>query len=605
VRFLIRLFIYAIRNEGKETGRLLTRLFPLVAALLIVGGAYNMLVYHGLSDAQSMDNAQLARQLARGQGFTTEFLRPQAIAQLHDFATSKSLRGGSADLFPADRFPPGTPRILPDTYNPPGYPLLLSIWFRLIHPEFGQVPTAMSASHIYSPDRWIPFLNQAFMLLTAVLVFALGQRLFDERVAWMSLVAFLGTDLIWHFTLTALSTSILMFLVTAALMCALEIFCVSEACFENEDRSFLPAFGWALATSLFLAAASLTRFNMLVLLIPLFVVLITMPRASFFSFALIAVITIAAVAPWFYHLYRVSGNPLGSNFALVLYGQGEYAGNQIYCSSSIPEYEHLFKDSVSKELTGFRWHLEHAWDLLGANPLILLFAASILHQFKRRRTRIFQWLLYGSALFLVLANNLGSAKPEDVDPWNIVIVLYPCMLVIGAAFFFILLDRINIQVGLLHGLIVISTVAFILAPMALTLTGDTNQFYAFPPYYPPAIKGLAQCAQPDEWVTTDMPWATAWYADRPSLWLPDSMADFENLNTNVCPTGILLLTPVSWSQPFATFTTGEYKDWGPLVSTAFNPEAQPPSNFPLSVHSQTPGIPYYSIWSDRPRWQTR
>ena len=54
---------------------------------------------------------------------------------------------------------------------------------------------------------------------------------------------------------------------------------------------------------------------------------------------------------------------------------------------------------------------------------------------------------------------------------------------------------------------------------------------------------LGQLAAPDEWVTSDMPWATAWYADRGSLWLPDTVSDFTNLNDNFCPTGILLFTP--------------------------------------------------------------
>ena len=195
-----------------------------------------------------MDNAQLARQIVRKQGFTTEFLRPQAVAQLRDYALSQSLQTGKPrDLFPSDRFPTGTPRVLPDTYNPPGYPYLLATWFYLTHPEFEQVSSSMNTGRMYSGDRWIPLLNQSFMLLTAVLIFALGRRLFDDRVAWMSMVAFLGTELVWHYTVTALSTSVLMFLVTATLMCALEICCVGEACFENEDRSFTPAWLWGLS----------------------------------------------------------------------------------------------------------------------------------------------------------------------------------------------------------------------------------------------------------------------------------------------------------------------------------------------------------------------
>ena len=101
------------------------------------------------------------------------------------------------------------------------------------------------------------------------------------------------------------------------------------------------------------------------------------------------------------HLYAVSGNPLGSNSMLVMYGEGDYKGNQIYCTTSIPSYEQLFGQASKKETPGFRWTLEHAWELLGANPLILFFGASILHQFKRRRTQMFHWLLFGCAFVLI------------------------------------------------------------------------------------------------------------------------------------------------------------------------------------------------------------
>jgi hypothetical protein len=307
------------------------------------------------------------------------------------------------------------------------------------------------------------------------------------------------------------------------------------------------------------------------------------------------------VTPWFMHENAVSGNPLGSNFTLVLYGQGDYPENQIFCSTSIPSYEHLFGDALKKESTGFRWHFEHGWALLGCNPLILLFAASLLHQFKRRRTRLFHWLLFCTAIALVAANNLGSANPDPLGPWNTLVVLFPCMVVMGAAFFFILLDRLNVQMRLLQNLILAMAAGLIVLPLGLTLANPGNAFYAFPPYVPPLIKSLGQCAQPDEWVTSDMPWATAWYADRASLWLPDSINDFQNYYDNVCPTGILLLTPVTWSAPMSHMTSGEYKDW-----SAFATGLPIPATFPLSVHGVTPpGWGDYSFWSDRPRWQQR
>jgi hypothetical protein len=176
----------------------------------------------------------------------------------------------------------------------------------------------------------------------------------------------------------------------------------------------------------------------------------------------------------------------------------------------------------------------------------------------------------------------------------------------GGAFFFILLDRMNIQIHLVQTLIVATTVGVSLVPMFITLTKPNFFLYAFPPYMPPLIKIYGQLAQPDEWITSDMPWATAWYADRPSLWLPDSISDFQNFNDNVCPSGIMLLTPVTTLQPISNYATGEYKDWYPFVTAPYFPGVTLPPTFPLTVHLQTPpGGPDYTVWSDRPRWQEK
>jgi hypothetical protein len=579
-------------------GQVLARIIPLTAAVCIVGATYDMLVYKGLNDAQSMDNAQIARQLYRHKGFSTEILRPQAVMQIHDLTASKSADGKPMELFPSRFFGPEVPRVIPDTYNAPGYPCLLAGWFMFTRPEFVQTSTGISGGQMYSADRLIPFLNQTLMILTGLLVFGLGRRLFDKRVAWMSMVAFLGTDLVWQYSITALSTTLLMFLITCALMCALEVCCVGEACYQNDDRSFAPAWVWGFLVAFLLAAACLTRLHLLILLVPLFVYLIAMPRGSLLLYAVISLIVLGAVAPWLVRENMVSGNPLGSNFPLFLYGVGDYSGNQIYCAASIPSYDPLFKDVGKKEVTGLLWHIKHAWTMLGTSPLIIIFGASVMHPFKRRRTRMFHWLLFGSAVALIAANNVGSATPADVEQWNVLILLFPCMLVFGSAYFFILLDRLNLQVRLLANIIIFAIMIFGVIPLIITLTNTTYLPYNYPPYWPPAIKQFAQLSGQDEWITTDMPWATAWYGDRPSLWLPDSLAEFQNLQENVCPTGLLLLSPVSTSQPMDNFMTGEYKDWLPFVTGQTLP-----ASFTLTSHIAIPILSgSYMLWSDRPRW---
>jgi hypothetical protein len=601
----------ALLHEVEEgQGRILMRIVPLTVVLATIALLYDLSgldvpnwghlggVYHGLNDAQSMDNAQLARQISRGDGFTTEVIRPHAVTDLRNFvATQGILNGGSSDLFPPDRFPPGSARVIPDTYNPPGYPVLLAVWFRIVHPKYDQTPAEMGG--MSSQDRVIPWLNQLFLPLTALLIFALGYRLFDDRVAWMAMMAFFLSNMVWQFSITALSTTLLMFLVTAFLLAASEIFRVSEDCAASTEPSFWPAWAWGLVLALFLGAACLTRLHLLILLVPVFIFVLLLPHRNILLFAPILLVVIGMVAPWFWHVYQVSGNPLGSNMPLLILGQEGYDGDQIFRATSIPSYEQIFRDVGNKEYVGFRWHFERAWDLLGSNPMILLFAASMLHRFKRQRAQIFRWLVLLCAVALIAANNMAIAKPEPIGPWNTVVILFPAMLVVGTAFFFVLLDRMGLQLWLFNNAVVIAALALTSVPLVQTITLPDYKTYNYPPYVPPFIKFMGQFAHRDEWVATDMPWATAWYADRGSLWIPDSLTDFIKINDNVCPTGVMLLTPATLSQPAMNLTTGENKEWLPFFTGTNIPAA-----FPLRAHTVTrAGDPEYAIWCDYPRWQ--
>lgn len=590
--FTIQSMLHAI-EAGK--GQFLLRIIPFFTILFVICAAYNKWGYAGLDDMQSMDNAQLARQISRGAGLNTEFLRPFAVAQLRDYNLKKKL-----ELFPASKFPAGVTRTIPDTYNAPVYPYVLGYWFKLIRPQFDQDPQDMAKAGMYSGDRWIPVLNQIFMLLTAFLVFRLGLYLFDDRVAWFSLIAFLGTDLVWQYTVTGLSTNLLMFLVTAFLFACMKIFSVGEACFESNEEVFWPAWIWTLVASALLAVVCLTRLHLVIMLIPLLVFLALIPRTSMFLLPVAAIVVVGLVTPWLLHMYNISGNIMGANAPQLLYGEDPYKGNQIFCSTSIPNYEQLLKQLSKKEFLGFRWHFEHAWEMLGSNPAVLLFAASILHHFKRRRTNAFRWMIIGSAMCIIAANNAGVAHPGNVDAWNTLVALLPAMIVVGSAFFFILLDRLDLHLWLLNNAVVALTLGLTLMPLALSLVNSKGRF-PYPPYYCFFITQTAQMAHPDEWVTSDMPWATAWYGDRASLWLPDSIKDFYTFHDDDCPTGILLLTPVTLDGPMTNLLLGEYKDWYP-VFPAFNP----PPEFPLKAHTTFPNaLPAYYIWSNDERWAVK
>src|SRR5713101_5811332 len=76
---------------------------------------YPAVQFVGLEKREAMDMAQLARNIARGQGLQTYVVRPLSLWHLKTYATDHQ------------------PRLMnhPDLYNPPLYPLVLAGLFQL------------------------------------------------------------------------------------------------------------------------------------------------------------------------------------------------------------------------------------------------------------------------------------------------------------------------------------------------------------------------------------------------------------------------------------------------------------------------------------------
>ena len=82
--------------------------------------------------------------------------------------------------------------------------------------------------------------------------------------------------------------------------------------------------------------------------------------------------------------------------------------------------------------------------------------------------------------------------------------------------------------------------------------------------------------QPTELTASDMPWAIAWYADRRSVWIPDTVQNFSELSdykTLGGPISALYLTPISGSNnKYGDILKGEYKDWAGIIQHTANLE---------------------------------
>jgi len=101
----------------------------------------------------------------------------------------------------------------------------------------------------------------------------------------------------------------------------------------------------------------------------------------------------------------------------------------------------------------------------------------------------------------------------------------------------------------------------------------------WPPYVPPYIAVLNAWMRPEEVIASDMPWAIAWYADRRSVWVPDTVKAFTELSDYRVlggPINGLYLTPISGAQnTLRDIVKGEYQDWAPVIQRTVNVDKFP------------------------------
>ena len=179
-------------EEGK--GAKIIRSAVLLLMLVAVSLVYNINFTRNLTAPEAMDSAQIARNIANGEGFKTQFIRPVAIDMIRQAGNvnEKELKAS-----------------FPDITHPPLYPLLLAGWMKFMPFEF-EIDLNDIESQRYQPEILIHLLNQILFFLALLQLFRLGKQLFDSLVAWCSSLVFIGSELYWQFSASGLSTMLLL-----------------------------------------------------------------------------------------------------------------------------------------------------------------------------------------------------------------------------------------------------------------------------------------------------------------------------------------------------------------------------------------------------------
>lgn len=574
----------------------------LLALLLLIVG-FNWRAFHNLAIPEAMDQAQLARNIAEGKGYTTQFIRPFSIFLLktHNQARMESLPAGLRSD-PAQIKSPH-----PDLANPPVYPLLLAGLMKIVpmkHDALKERPFWHSDGQFvrHQPDFIIGLLNQSLLLVAVGLTFLLARRLFDGQVAWLSAGLLLVTDALWKFSVSGLSTMLLIVIVLGIAWLLLQ--------FEAESRADAPAprrfIRLAALLGLLLGVGMLTRYAFGFLLAPVLVFVLILARRVRLPVVLVLVGTfLVVVLPWVARNLAVCDAPFGTATYTVLENTAYFPQHRLERSLS-PDFSQVgLKPLWWKFFVNVRQVLLTDLPRLGGTWITGFFLVGLLIAFRNPSIRRFRYWLLGALGTLLLAQTLArtatSEDLPDINSENLLVLLLPLILIFGAALFSILLDQLALPFRALRYGIIAAFFALCALPMILNFLPPRPSPIAFPPYDVTSIQTIAGWMREPELIMSDVPWAVAWYGNRQSVSLTlDAQDEFYALNDYIKPVKALYLTPLTLDARFLSqwIRPGGDLSWGMLVLTALTREQLPP-RFPLSKSTRMTEQLFLSDWE---RW---
>ncbi len=558
--------------------------------------------FRGLNKRESMDMAQLARNIARGRGFTTYLIRPLSLWQLEQHGWDIQDKATRGKLIMQH----------PDIYNPPLYPLALAGLFKLM-PERAFKYDA--AERVYYPERLaiLPF-NQLCLLACVLLVFLWASRLFDRRVAIMAACLMLFSDTLWSYSISGLPTNLLMLLFLLAAYC---LFIADgklnpaepaegEAAGPAPERVTGSVVALVIVSAVLLGLCFLTRYLAGFFLIPMaiYVARIFRGRAAAMWLGVYVAVFAVVITPWLVRNVHISGSLLGIAQYDLVDRTAPFHGEALQRSYK-PDFAGTYsvRSLTSKFLTNARTNLLTNLRLIGTDFLALFFLVGVMYGFRRRDVSRVRGLLLGVIAVSIFAMSLIGSDPERIGPdvggGNLLVLVLPIVAIYGTAFFFLLLDRIPFRIKLTRGVAVAAFVALNVSPMIFTLLPPRPGLFPYPPYIPPVTRAVAAQFEPEALACSDLPWSVAWNAEHRTVWLPMSTDEFYELNDFVAPNGFqyMMLTPYLIDErPQTEVAKGEYKGWASFL------HGQLPQNFPLKVYTTLPPEEQQILLADRARW---
>lgn len=548
-----------IKNTAKiDFGILIRRsLFFVILIILTLGNLFTL--FKGLNSPQAMDQAQIAREIARGNGFTTKMIRPVAYYQ-------------------AEKAEKRTVSLLgfQDTYHSPLNPLLNAAVLKLIGADEADAWQMGESEMVYPLDRVIAAVCTLFFLMSIGVNYLLIGRIFDAKIAGVCAILMLFCETFWNYSLSGLPQMLMLLLFSCGMYFAYR---AVEAATEGRI-----AMTPAIIAGVFFTLLALTHWMTVWIALGyiIFAAVAFRPR-GIVGLSILALIIIAAIGPMLRN-QAITGSPFGTAFLTLYNGLGSGAEVNVMRNIDL-EVEPLVLDGLLSKI--LRTTLLQATDivpLLAGIVVAPLFFLSLLHPFKRKSIANFRWAILLMWVTTAIGLAFFGVSTEALDPNQLHLLFAPIMTGYGLAFVSILWSRLEIVTATpalrnAHHFVIVIVCAL---PLVLSLptsvrvgmhVRDRGGLPQWPPYYAPALNskssGVKGWVSEKQIVFSDQPWAVAWYADRMSIWLPPTREGFSKLESVASdlqtPAAGILISPSSHGSGPLADVANLYKDFTPLV----------------------------------------
>jgi len=601
-----------------------------ILALVIIGLGlwYDTHCYRNFDSPEAMDAAQVARNVAQGRGFTTQYIRPFSVylLQQHNRVPGPNLTGGTNLVDAAQIYGRH-----PDLANAPLYPLLLAGLFKTIQPDWNLDLNDSFWSDSgrflrYKPEFIVAIFNQLLLLTVVLLTFRVARAVMEASAAWLVAFIALFSDELWKLSVSGLPTLLLLVIFLGLVWCLVAF----EALSRTENADVRRQFKLAALAGLLTGLGLLTRYSFGCLILPVGAFLAAFGGIRRAGLVLMALLVFAAtVAPWIIRNYVVSGTLFGTAGYAALEESYLFPGGTLMRSlhpETYGAFAHIAYLALIKLKVGLPELVESGLLRLGGSWIAVLFLAGLLMAQRSdaaRRLRYFTMMCLGVLLVVTAVGRTHlSVVAPAANTENLLVLLTPLVIIFGVTFFLMLLNQLALpSLTARYGAAGI-VVMLACLPMILTLLPPKSAPTAFPPYYPPDMQRFTRWLQPEELMMSDIPWAVAWYSDRQCALLTiNAKYEYSQFDDYVKHISALYLTRDtldgrllseclysggdSWNS-FVFDRIAVYKikseasdSWGQI---AFNPNRNGvPSTFPLNC-APSDMMSYSVFLADRQRW---